>query len=183
MKIIMLVGLPYSGKTTFAERMGWIGEKDTDVIPDVLYYSFDQAIHHIAAREGKDYNKDFKELFPIAEKEVKEAYKWAISQKKDIVLDMTHLTKISRHKKLINVPKEYQRDCYVFPTISEEELTQRMESRPNQKIPMHVLENMKSIYQEPTLDEGFDLIIHLADDLVISKIDGNIKMENKNELV
>lgn len=159
--LVMLVGLPYSGKSTCAKSLG--------IFNDYVLVSSDQEVHNIAAENNTTYNQCFNEVADLAMKRATEKLLQALKDKKDILIDQTNLTKASRRRKLSQVPSGYKKTCIVVPLPTDEEMVIRKQERTTHSVPDKVLENMKQIYQEPTLDEGFDIIYKAGfDDIVIT---------------
>lgn len=161
-KFLMLVGLPYSGKSFLTKTLGL--DKDMVVI------SSDHIILEWAEKEGKTYNEIFKERVDEAQKESVRRMIKAFERGDNVLVDQTNLTKASRSRKLRLVPKGYECICIVVPQPSEHEMEIRKQERTTHRVPDSVLEQMTKIYQSPELSEGFDTIYYAGfDDIVITK--------------
>jgi len=159
-KFIMLVGLPYSGKSYLIKTLGFEG----------VVVSSDQIILDYAQATGKSYNDVFKEFVDEAQRKATEEAIKAFKENKDVCIDQTNLTKASRRRKLALVPKDYEKVCIVVMSPTPVELEKRMNERQTHRIPLSVLENMQKVYQKPMLDEGFDVIYYAGfDDIVVTK--------------
>jgi predicted kinase len=77
----------------------------------------------------------------------------------DILWDQTNLTKKSRKGKLLQVPPHYTKVAVFFSIPNLEELQRRLDSRAGKTIPRHVVADMIKSLEEPSLEEGFDLIV------------------------
>jgi predicted kinase len=160
-EFVMLVGLPYSGKSTLIQ---------TSNLRDYTLVSSDAEVQAYAKSLGKTYNDVFKDYIDQAMANAQKTMQDAFREGKNVVLDQTNLTVASRRKKLAQVPKDYRRTCIVVEAPSKEELDKRIEERTSHRIPNFVLDNMRKMYQYPTLDEGFDVIYNSSfDDIFITK--------------
>lgn len=154
LECIILVGLPGTGKSTWINSMGYFQR------PDWIVLSTDNFIESVAEVEGKTYSEVFPVAIKHAEKTMQENFEYAIKNKLNIVWDQTNLSRGTRLRKLNKLPL-----CYhpvvarVFSAPENHDEWLNSASRKGKTIPPHVLGIMKTIYQEPTLSEGFDQII------------------------
>ena len=157
---IVLVGLPYSGKSFLKNNLG---------LNDYVTVSSDNIILEWALAENKSYNEIFKDRVDEAQKESVRRMLSALKEKKDIIIDQTNLTKASRARKLSQVPKDYKKICIVVPEPTDEELESRKKERTSHKVPDSVLVDMRKLYQTPSIEEGFDTIYYAGfDDIIIT---------------
>lgn len=154
-KLYMLVGLPYSGKSTWTENQ----PKDGYMVIDT-----DSYIEQKAKENNISYNEAFKLYYKDAETSMYQRLNIAIASDLDIYWDQTNLTVKSRKKKLNMVPSKYNKVAVVFPQLELCETYNRMGKR-TKMVPMTVIHNLKDTYIEPTKDEGFDYVIQYTDDL------------------
>lgn len=150
--VILLTGLPGSGKTTWTSK--FLGSH-----PDFISLSTDAIFEEYAEKNGKTYSEAFKDLkFSSVEQEFYGRMSLALFEGKNIVWDQTNLTEASRTTKLNRIPPGYK--VYsVFFEVSEEVLEKRLASRPGKDIPKYVVDTMRKIYVRPENTEGFDAII------------------------
>jgi tRNA uridine 5-carbamoylmethylation protein Kti12 len=159
----MFVGLPYSGKSYLAKSLG-LYDGDYEVI------SSDKILLEWAVASETSYNLIFKDKVDEAQKEATKRLLNAFNNDSNVVIDQTNLTIASRRRKLSQCPKDYNKVCIVIPEVTREELEQRKSERSSHVIADSVIENMRNIYQPPSLDEGFDVIYYAGfDDIVITK--------------
>ena len=151
-KLYVLVGVPGSGKSTWAHNQDWF--------TDCEYVSTDKWVDMVAARQYKTYNEVFKAYMPTAVKLMTNEVIDARAEGKDIIWDQTSCTVGSRMKKFNMLP-DYYAIAVVFKTPEQEELNRRLASRPGKNIPEYVMQSMIDSWQEPTKDEGFDEIWHV----------------------
>lgn len=145
----ILVGIPGSGKTTWADRRAQNG--------NMLVVSTDYHVEQEARRTGKTYSEIFEEYMPMAIELMLNDIKWAKENGMDIIWDQTSTTVASRAKK-IRMLSDYSLIAVVFPIPPEKELQERLASRSGKVIPNDVLEKMKNGFVLPTKEEGFDEI-------------------------
>ena len=146
-RLYVLVGIPGSGKSTWASNQRWDMSKTAFVSTDGLVEDYAKSV-------GKTYSEVFDEFMPTAVKLMAEQVREARAAGKDIVWDQTSTTVASRAKKFKMLP-DYQAIAVVFPTPDDEELRRRLKSRPGKVIPQRVIYQMKEHWQAPTLEEGF----------------------------
>jgi predicted kinase len=145
-KAYILVGVPGSGKSTWA--------KSQTFLADAKYVSTDEHVEYYASKMNKTYSEVFEEAMPMAlEFMIQEVVK-ARSENKDIIWDQTSTTRASRAKKFRMLPGYYM-IAVTFRTPSEEVLKARLDSRPGKIIPQEVVQEMISSFEEPSEDEGF----------------------------
>lgn len=144
--LIILAGIPYSGKSTFRDYY----------LKDFATISIDDLVHLVAEEQGKTYN----EVWASCVKKCSSKAKALCHTYKDTntVIDMTNLTA----KKRRTLIKDYANGRYVvcvyFSIPEPEELANRVLNRPSQTISPNLLKNMADMYVYPTLEEGFDAI-------------------------
>ena len=152
--LITLMGLPASGKSSFAKTL------------DESFYihSTDNVIEKYAESIGKTYNDVFNTYVKTASKISNQNLKEAINQKKSIVWDQVNPSPKKRGKIIKQFPNDYQKICVCFlPPFNDEqekELARRLVSRPGKSIPDSVMENMRSRFLPPSHDEGWDKIYY-----------------------
>ena len=151
--VILLVGTPLSGKST------WI----VNNLPHVSTICRDNII--LQNSKYKDYDSAFddvnqKEIDKILEDKIIEISK----NNKNVIIDMTHLSKKRRKRNLAYFSKNYQKIAIVFPILSDKEyiLRNSIRSRLEGKdIPLSLIKNMLKHYNPVTLCEDFNKIIIL----------------------
>lgn len=159
--ITVLVGLPASGKST------WLKEnqnENTEII------SKDLVILEMGKEIGvENYTDIYKAL---SDEQHKEAYtrtmdnfRKAVEGQKDIVIDMTNMSKKSRGKWINNLKANWDIRCKVFlagkSLLQTRNLMRSQEE--NKHIPEHVFKNMMKTFLVPTYNE-FDSIEFIHQD-------------------
>lgn len=151
-EIIVLIGLPGSGKSTWKEKMLSKAGSDYTVI------SSDDIIEDFAEKEGKSYTKVFDKYIGRASKMAKQKFNEAIKNHENVIWDQTNLSEKKRRGILSQVPDGYKKIAVAFE-VNDEELKRRLDKRASEtgkEIPDHVLKNMAQSYQPPSESEGFD---------------------------
>jgi predicted kinase len=152
--VILLIGPPLSGKTTFIRNT--FKDESFELI------SRDQIVMDVYGSD--DYNEAFNR---VDQKEVdKVLVNTMISvskSKKNAIIDMTNLSS-KRRKYNLSFFDDYYKMAVIFPILDESEYERRNSKRTLEErktIPMHVIKNMISSYQPIKHDEGFDRVISI----------------------
>jgi predicted kinase len=154
-KCYILVGVPGAGKTTWVQNQNF----DTQLTAII---GTDRYVERYARRINAPYSDVFEGVMPQAIKSMINTLRRAVKLNLDIVWDQTSTTIPSRLKKLRMIPPNYEKIAVVCPTPDLEELNRRLDSRPGKHVPQEVVHQMISEFAEPTLEEGFDKIIHAS---------------------
>ena len=149
----ILVGVPGSGKSTWARSQRWFDE--------CAYISTDEHVEAYAKGLGKTYSEVFEEYMPHAIIAMCRDANEAEAVSADIIWDQNSTTRVSRARKFRMLPN-YKMIAVVFPTPDEDELARRLASRPGKEIPLGVVRSMIENWEEPTMEEGFDEIWRAA---------------------
>ena len=141
-KLIVLYGLPGSGKSTWASK---------HINGYTLMLSSDEIREELWGDASIQANP--KQVFDLLYARAKMALKNGFN----LIVDSTNL-KAKDRKHLLEELKPYANKCeiVIFATPIEECIL-RQEKRAR-KVPAEVIERMKNGAQEPTLDEGWDSI-------------------------
>jgi predicted kinase len=153
--VIILVGPPLSGKTT------WIRKNFEPGTFELI--SRDQIVMDVHGDE--DYNTAFKTVDQTeVDRILVNKILTSAKEKKNVIIDMTNMTSKRRKYNLSFFDDEYYKLAVIFPILKDEEYFSRDKKRTeeeNKSIPMHVIKNMISSYQPIKHDEGFDRVISL----------------------
>jgi predicted kinase len=145
-KCYQLIGVPGSGKSTWAFSQEWINE--------CAYVSTDKYVELHAQSLNKTYSEVFNDFMPEAVNLMCQDVIVARNQDKDIIWDQTSTSVLSRRRKFNMLP-EYYHIAVVFRTPDAEELERRLASRPGKIIPKKVINEMIKGFEVPTEAEGF----------------------------
>lgn len=156
-KLVVLVGLPGSGKSTYLKFVD-----DPEFGDTVMVYSTDNYIEHEAKQLNITYTEAFKDNISAATKHMDDILRIAVSAGVDVYWDQTNMTAKKRKNILSKFPNSYEKTCMCIrppQTIGEWfELRVRLGSRPDKTIPVQIIESMADSYVEPELAEGFSYI-------------------------
>ncbi|NJO63356.1 MAG: ATP-binding protein [Richelia sp. RM2_1_2] len=154
-ELIMLVGIPGSGKSTWIRNhMNKHPEKNYVVI------SSDDIIEELGAAEGLSYTEAFSKYVGQATSMMKSKAIEAFRNRRNIIWDQTNLTPKTRKGK-IQQAQGYRRIAVVW-NLTDAEWSRRFNKRKTEigkDIPKHVLDNMQKDFTMPSKSEGFEQII------------------------
>lgn len=151
--LLMLVGLPGSGKSTRVSE--WRDQFDFALL------STDDFIENAAKEQGLSYDDVFSREIKRASHAMRQDLKDALSNDRHIVWDQTNVAPKGRKKKLKGIPDRYYKVAVVFD-VDDAELERRLAKRAEEtgkSIPPHVLRSMSDSFLYPTREEGFDKVI------------------------
>jgi predicted kinase len=152
MELVMLCGIPTSGKSTYVEKL-----KKLDYWKDAVVLSTDNYIEKYAKSVGQTYNEVFDDVIPDATRELELEFNMAKDKGRNIIWDQTNLSIKTRKKKLSKLPSHYHRGVIYF-TVSLEDALERNKHREGKFIPESILKRMWHQFETPTLEEGFDYV-------------------------
>lgn len=152
MELVMLCGIPTSGKSTYVEKL-----KKLDYWKDAVVLSTDNYIEKYAKSVGQTYNEVFDDVIPDATRELELDFNMAKDKGRNIIWDQTNLSVKTRKKKLSKLPSHYHRGVIYF-TVSLEDALERNKHREGKFIPESVLKSMHEQFVIPTIEEGFDYV-------------------------
>ena len=154
-KVILLIGPPLSGKDTYLKS------KD---FSDFTMISRDDIL--MSLHDTNDYSEAFHKVdHKLVDRLLNQKIQDCIDNKKNVIINMTNLTKRGRNRHLSKFPNsDYEKIAVVFPKLDIAEYINRNLKRKNEEnkfIPLNVIESMISNWEDVTSDEGFDQIIKL----------------------
>jgi predicted kinase len=149
---VMLVGIPCSGKSTYAKKLKTIPYWSNAVI-----LSTDNYIEKVAQEHNTTYREIFEDCIDEATRQLELAFIMAKDKGKNLIWDQTNLSRKTRKKKLSKLPSLYARGVIYFE-VSLEEALRRNENREGKYIPKSVLKRMWHQFEVPTLEEDFDYV-------------------------
>ncbi len=151
-EVILLIGAPGSGKSTWAKN-------NSD---NYFIASTDNIIEQWGKEVGMKYHEAFEHFdFNKANTKMNKEIKQAVKDNKSVIIDRTNMTVKGRAKFLKMFPSSYKKIAVVFEN-DYETLKARLikrEKETGKHVPAFVLTNMLNNYQQPTKEEGFDNLI------------------------
>lgn len=151
-ELLMLSGIPTSGKSTYVKRLLKIPYWSNAVV-----LSTDDYIEKEAQRLNLTYNEVFDDIISDATRELELQFNMAKDKGKNIIWDQTNLSVKTRKKKLAKIPSYYSQGIVYFQ-ITLEEALERNKHREGKFIPESILKRMYHQFEVPTKEEGFDYI-------------------------
>lgn len=151
LKFLMLIGVPCSGKTTYAKNL-----MAADANNQWTYISRDDLVME-HGKEWPTYNEAWSKVDQrLIDRELNDAIEKAVAAKQNIILDMTNLTVKSRRAKLSKLTEDYTKIAAVFNS-DEQTIFKRNKEREGKVIPAFVINRMMEQYEAPTKEEGFTM--------------------------
>lgn len=156
--VLILVGPPLSGKTFFVK------EFMSKIDSDVTVISRDDIL--MSQSKTDNYTDAFKTVNQkIVDSILDQQLRDANSNKKNTIVDMTHMGSKRRRTSLNYFSDDYCKVCVIFPFLTDEEYVKRNRKRvgeENKNISMSIIKNMISRYQPINQEEeGFDRVISI----------------------
>jgi predicted kinase len=151
--VIILIGPPLSGKST------WIREN----FPTTEVISRDEIVMEVYG--SRNYTEAFKSVDQKeVDKVLNQRFLDANKEKKNVIVDMTHMASKRRKQNLNYFTDDYYKLGVIFPILTDDEYVKRNQKRieeENKDLPMGIVKSMISSYQPITSDEGFNKVISL----------------------
>lgn len=154
MELIMLIGVPTSGKSSYVNSL-----LENDYWKSSTILSTDNYIENAAKVKGVSYDEMFADAIGPAHSYLNHQLTEAISKQNPIIWDQTNLTITTRKKKMNRIPTWWRRVAVYFE-ISFDDALMRNQFRQGKMIPANILKKMFEDYQHPLYEEGFDKIIN-----------------------
>ena len=154
-KVMVLVGPPLSGKDTYLRSQDF---------SDFVIISRDDIL--MSLHSNSDYSEAFSSVDQkLVDKLLNQKIQDCITNNKNVIINMTNMTKKSRNKHLSKFPNvQYNKVAVVFPKLNLCDYINRNDKRKSEEnkfIPLNVIQSMIENWQEVTLDEGFNTIIKI----------------------
>ena len=154
--LVVLVGLPGSGKSTAAGRLASAirrRRRGCEIVGTDAYLETE------AGRCGLSYAAIFAERFQVAE-----ALMWgqasnAIRRRISVIWDQTNLTVNARNRRLRLFPEEYLRIAAVMPTPDHKAWERNLARGPGRAVPRDAFDRMRAEFRRPSKEEGFQMFI------------------------
>ncbi|MHB0936176.1 MAG: AAA family ATPase [Armatimonadota bacterium] len=149
--LVVLVGIPGSGKTTYARQLIARCRAMRLVSPDIIRerlhpgYERGQAVHH---------QMNHRRIFAIAYREVADALEAGL----DVVFDATSLTRTAR-RKLLRLAEEFGAVPVAHYFAVALRLALARNAARQRRVPAGVIAHMLKILQPPSREEGFARVV------------------------
>lgn len=158
-KLIILVGPPGSGKSTWREK--FLASQTSEWV----ICSTDDLVEKWASGRGLNYDEAFaKAPWGDINRSFKNSLMKSILEGKNVIVDRTSMSAKSRREYLKRLPEEgYEAEAVVF-VVDDVELRRRLDeraARTGKSIPPHVLKSMNARYESPSKEEGFHKITYV----------------------
>lgn len=153
-RFLMMVGIPASGKSTFAKKL--IEDRD-----DIVYLSSDELRQELLGNIN-DQSKN-SEIFVEMNKRTKEALK----EGKHVIYDATNINRKRRRGLLQQLPKNVEKTVY-YMDIEYKDIVKQNQER-ERVVPQHIIDKMYKTLQIPIYSEGWDKIIFHHHDNVVNQ--------------
>ena len=148
-KLIIMVGIPGSGKSTFAQHY----TEDANNISTV-WISRDEVRYSLISGRDEYFAKE-KDVFKIFVKKINSA----LAEGKDVIADATHINAQSRKKLLSNITiPDIQIEACVMETSLQECLANNEKRDGRARVPKEAILRMYHQVEYPTFVEGFSSI-------------------------
>lgn len=151
-ELIMLCGIPTSGKSTYVKKL-----KKLDYWKDAVVLSTDNYIEEYAKCVGQTYNEVFDDVISDATRELELQLIMAKDKGKDIIWDQTNLSIKTRKKKVSKIPSFYRKSVIYFE-ISLEDALKRNDLRESKFISKSIIKRMWHQFEIPSHQEDFDYV-------------------------
>ena len=146
----MMVGTPYSGKSTYIENRSYMSH--------YVCASMDDEVMSLAG--GLEYHEAFPIVAKEASKNLKKKISTLIDNRNTFVWDGTNISKKARMERVQRLKSAgYLVFAVEMPIPSKEELQKRMENRTDKKVGLDIVEKMIKNYEPVGFDEGFTHIL------------------------
>ena len=150
-EIILLIGLPASGKSTYISKL----KGKYIIVSNDLY------VEKIAKKMKLTYTEAFDKVDRDETlSNTRKEFDKALNKGQNIIVDNTNMTIKERSYFMKSTSEDYKKIAIIFK-ISDSELKKRLDKRGKETgkiIPDEVIKRMKGKYQAPTKKEGFDEI-------------------------
>jgi predicted kinase len=157
-KMIILIGPPASGKSTWREKFL------ASTTEEWVVASTDDLVEAWAAERGMTYNEAHgKAPWGSFNTTFKYAVRNALTAEKNVLIDRTSMSPKNRKDYFKNLPEGYDVEAVVF-VVPQPELERRMKARfeaTGKSVPHVALLSMQKRYQAPTAEEGFTKITYV----------------------
>ena len=154
--LIMLVGLPGSGKSAAAERLASVTRsqgRPCEIIGTDVYLEAE------AARRGLPYTTIFAEQCDLADAIMWRQAKEVIRRRISVIWDQTNLTVNGRRRRLCLFPRDYLCIAAVMPTANDKAWERNLARGPDRAVPEDAFNRMRAEFRRPSEEEDFQMFL------------------------
>ena len=147
---IFMVGIPYSGKSTFIANHPWLSGMPVVSLDD-----------EVMTLTSGDYSR-WAEVITLANQRLEEKLNGLITRHQSFVIDKTNVSQTERQTLIARLKSEgYQLASIVLDVPDETVLKERILKRTQKRIPTEVMERMKANYYcgLDSLTDEFDSVL------------------------
>lgn len=160
-KLIMLIGLPATGKSTFKSIRTTPSHNGDCLFRDFSILSTDDYIDEVSERLNITYSEAFEAHIKDATNLFNAEMKFYSTVKCNVLVDRTNLTKKSR-KNILDMFPTHEKIAIVFSITDKKKHDWLLNNRNGKNIPINVIENMRASFEYPVEGE-FDAIYNVID--------------------
>jgi len=154
-EVVMMIGLPATGKTCWAHKYVAKSGKKFDVLGTDLL--LDQMRVYNMRRKG-NFEERFKRCMSMASKAFNELVNIAKTKKRNYVLDQTNVFTKARSRKIQNFHQYHKVAAVCVPTMKNYEERKAACARKNKVVPEDIVNKMINNFEIPTEGEFDDVI-------------------------
>ena len=154
--LVMLVGLPGSGKSTAAKRLASVISsqgRPCEIVGTDAYLEAE------AVRRGLPYITVFAEQFDAADAVMWRQAREAIRSRISVIWDQTNLTVSARRRRLRLFPRDYLRIAAVMPAADDEAWERNLARGPGRAVPEDAFNRMRAEFRRPSEEEDFQMFL------------------------
>ena len=154
--LVILVGLPGSGKSTTAKRLASAirsQRRGCEIVGTDVYLEAE------AGRRGLSYAAMFAQGYEVAEDLMWKQAREAAYRRTSVIWDQTNLTANARNRRLRLFPEEYLRIAAVMTTAWQEAWKRNLARGPGRAVPEDAFDRMRADFRPPSREEGFQMFI------------------------
>lgn len=148
--LYLMIGLPYSGKSTFVKNF---------IKGQYELLSRDELVYVVGKSDS--YRTAWDSLGDEGQKEIERMYNdnkiQSIKNRDAVIIDKTNMSMKSRNKEIEFFKNNNYKIVYVLFNLTDEELQRRIKLRADKKIPNEVLDQMAKSFQFPRKKEYDDM--------------------------